>query len=345
MLSKVSLVGAQLFFIPDRQDVTSVAWSSDGAHILSSGFDGTIRLWKADSCDSGPFIYIDDPRIREGEDDSRDSLRGVMSVAWSPDGKRFVAGLRDRTVRLYKVEVDHPFGRIFEEIEIFSTDDMGGLRTVAYSPDGTMIASGGHDSIIRLWEPKREGSLIRELRGHRDMVEALMFSQDGTRLLSTSRDGTLRLWDLKTGQLNLSIKTSGPVYAAAFSPDAKQVAGASDSFDGKQSSIHVWHTGDGQEIRNFLLKNPVHSLSFSPDGRHVASGGLGSGEVQVWNIQSGIIDLELRVPYEARIRGMTYSPDGQYILTGIPKNPSIIWNAQTGRIIRELGKCSNVSLP
>jgi WD40 repeat protein len=86
LLSPVTSTTGQMYFSPNMQDVTSVAWSPGGDHILSTGLDGTIRLWKAETCESGPFIYIDDPRVPEGEDAFRSVRRGVMSVAWSPDG-------------------------------------------------------------------------------------------------------------------------------------------------------------------------------------------------------------------------------------------------------------------
>lgn len=62
MMASVSLrvettASAVMYFNPDSEDVTAVAWSQDGTYILSSGFERTIRLWRADACEGGPFIY------------------------------------------------------------------------------------------------------------------------------------------------------------------------------------------------------------------------------------------------------------------------------------------------
>jgi WD40 repeat protein len=68
---------------------------------------------------------------------------GVLSVVFSPDGKRLVSGSDDQTVRLWQVDS----GR---EIRTFR-GHQNGVMSVAFSPDGKSIASSSFDGSIRLW--------------------------------------------------------------------------------------------------------------------------------------------------------------------------------------------------
>jgi len=63
--------------------VTSVAFSSDGRHIVSGSDDMTVRVWDAQT----------DPIVMD-----HDSC--VTSVAFSPDGRHIVSGSDDKTVRV-----------------------------------------------------------------------------------------------------------------------------------------------------------------------------------------------------------------------------------------------------
>jgi WD40 repeat protein len=330
----------QLYFLPDVQDVTSVSWSPDGDHILSSGFDGTIRLWKADTCESGPFIYIDDPRVPEGEDAFRSLRRGVMSVAWSPDGKRFVAGLRDRTVRLYQLEWEDRLGPSFEEIETFTVEGQGGLRTVAYSADGRMVASAGHDGSVRLWDAKKHGTMIREFKGHSDMVEAVIFSHDAKMLISAGEDGTIKTWDVATGQIKSSLTAPGPISALALSRDGQLVAGAITRPDKQHFNVLVWGVRNWQVAQTIDIPDRGKSLSFNRDGNHVAIAMWGRSEGTVWSIESGKFLFKFLSPLDQGIRGISYSPDGNYIAVGQEPGTPFLINSSTGEIVREFGKCS-----
>jgi WD40 repeat protein len=321
----------QMVFLPDVQDVTSVAWSPDGNYILSSGFDGTIRLWKSDTCHSGPFIYIDDPRVPEGEDRFRSVRRGVMSVAWSPDGKRFVAGLRDRTVRLYQLEWNH--ASLFQEVAIFTVEGQGGLRTVAYSADGRMVASAGHDGAVRLWEAENMGTMLQEFSGHDDVVEGVIFSPDARIVISAGHDRTIRKWDVTTGRLNSSFQAPGPVSALALSRDGQFVAGGITRSDGKHLAV-LWRVDDWQEVQIIEITGRANSMSFSPDGKRLAVALWGGGG-GIWSVETGKASFKL--DQGIGIRGISYSPDGNFIAVG--GETLFVINAGNGEIVREFGKC------
>ena len=68
----------------------------------------------------------------------------VLSVAWSPDGKRALSGASDKTVRLWEVES----GRCLRVLE-GHTDR---VLSVAWSPDGKQVFSAAINGVMRIWD-------------------------------------------------------------------------------------------------------------------------------------------------------------------------------------------------
>lgn len=330
-------------------DTTTVAFSPNGQFILSAGFDGTIRFWEKDKCSLQAIVFIHDPRTYPGNSDSEypayQSLsRGILSLAWSPDGEKFAFGLRDRTVRLYSFDhIDNEIA-LFDEQVVYQDDYQLTVRAVAYSPDGRFIASGGHANHIILWDSEQEESSIRRFCCHNPGpdglgVNALDFSPDGKFILSGSSDGTVKLWETHSGKNIRTIEVSSRVFAVAFSPDGSIMSGSTSPSSKKKSAIFLWNKETGYEERKLYHPGGSWSIRFSPDGRFLASGGYSDGKIMIWEVSTGKLMQTLTEPESRQIRSLDYSPDGRYIVSGVTSGPLPLWDVKTGKIVREFGKC------
>ncbi|KZO93003.1 WD40 repeat-like protein, partial [Calocera viscosa TUFC12733] len=72
----------------------------------------------------------------------------VTSVAFSPDGKWFVSGSSDWTVRIWDAETGRAMGEPLEGHE-------NAVTSVAFLPDGKRVLSGSSDGTVRVWDQGR----------------------------------------------------------------------------------------------------------------------------------------------------------------------------------------------
>ena len=72
--------------------ITSVVFSNDGRYMVSSSYDGSVRLWQMDDLNTLPIVF-----------DDHNSW--VTSAAFTPDGKYIVSGDKDGNIKLLPIEV------------------------------------------------------------------------------------------------------------------------------------------------------------------------------------------------------------------------------------------------
>ena len=306
--------------------VIGVAWSPDGKRLASGGgnflhpdnsHDTTVQVW--DAADGG-HVYT-----------YRGHSVAVLSVAWSPDGKRIASGSNDATVQVW----DAVDGR-----HVYTYHGHGGpVWSVAWSPDGKHIASGSYDDTAQVWDAA-DGRHIYTYRGHADFVNAVSWSPDGKRIASASWDKTVQVWDAVGGD---SVAVDGRhvytyrghadwVSSVAWSPDGKRIASA-----GGDKTVQVWDAGDGSYVYIYRgHSDAVLGLAWSPDGKHIVSGGgnfdtlnfdnSGGGDTtaQVWDAADGS-HVYIYHGHSDLVWTVVWSPDGKCIASGSADKTVQVW--------------------
>ncbi|HEY3967435.1 MAG TPA: protein kinase [Planctomycetaceae bacterium] len=272
-----------------------------------------------------------------------DAKAPIDAMAFSPQGGEFVTGGWNHTAKIWDTET------ATEKLSLPVAASF--VFAVAYSPDGKIVATAGNDKRVRLWNAQT-GAPVKtegEFAGHADGILSVVFSRDGSKLLTASYDKTARLWDAKTGkELRVFKGHSWWVWAAVFSPDETQIVTAS-----QDGSAIVWDlkASVAKAPPQFLEHTgPVYTAAFSPDGQSVATGGYDT-KILIWRPRDvRAFDLaklakdEQRdhVPYRALeghlgpVRSVSFSDDGNLVLSGSHDNTVKIWEQKTGRTVKTL---------
>jgi WD40 repeat protein/tRNA A-37 threonylcarbamoyl transferase component Bud32 len=225
----------------------------------------------------------------------------VLSVAFSPDGKRIASGSQDGTLKVW----DATSG----EETLMLQGHTGSVLSVVFSPDGERIASGSQDGTLNIWDAT-SGRETLALKAHANGVESVAFSPDGGRIASGGEDKTVKVSDATSGRETLTLQGhTGSVLSVAFSPDGKRIASGS-----KDRTLRIWDATSGREMLTFQgHTGQVHSVAFSPDGKRIASGG--DDTVKVWDATSGQETLTLK-GHTHQVYSVAFSPDGKRIASG-----------------------------
>ncbi|KAJ1447773.1 WD40-repeat-containing domain protein [Pelagophyceae sp. CCMP2097] len=189
--------------------VECCAFSPDGKRIVTGSNDKTAQLWDAETGARRSQGSSSDARCRPQSHAPQIAIQricrlfgssatgavlmtlevhtgGVMSCAFSPDGKRLVTASHDTTARLWDAET----GALLTTLR----EHTGSVFCCAFSPDGKRIVTASRDKTARLWDAET-GALVATLEGHTSYVYSCAFSPDGKRIVTASGDKTARLWN------------------------------------------------------------------------------------------------------------------------------------------------------
>jgi WD40 repeat protein len=350
--------------------VWSAALSTDGKKLATASEDGSVRLWDV--------ATRQQERSRSGQRIPFTAHRGpVYAVVFLPPdiaseislpvgdpakesspAYQLASAGYDKRILLWQTDNLVPFdfeelvqGTPVAEAEFQElTGHSAAVRSISISADGSRLASAGVDHTIRVWDlhsrgATRQGSLVKELRGHAGPVYAAVFSPlDANSLVSTGYDDRLRLWSIDLYQEQrvlpgLALRGHvGPVLSARFSADGQNIITASlDRTARKWNSRSAIEETVYREGHSYLASR----ATFFPESRRLLTAG-GDGTVRVWDLDKQAELLVLpRTGYRA---AAAISPDERTILTGSSDvltdtarpHGALVWNAKTGEPMHKL---------
>ena len=261
----------------------------------------------------------------------------VLSVAWSPDGKKILSGGDSGDEGWGQAKIwDAETGR--EILKLQGHED--NVTSAVWSQDGTRILTGSSDKTAKIWDAIT-GKVLMTLPMQEFDIFCAAWSPDGKRFV-TSGVSQAKVWDAEKAVELFPLKNAVKqdfafVRSLAWSPDGKRIAVADSG-----SSTSICDSAKGAFIRTFVRKKqefPEKSdvfgaIAWSPDGRRVVWASI-NASVCISDAETGIELADLR-GHVASVECVAWSPDGQRIATGSKDGTAKLWDAVTGRELETL---------
>lgn len=205
---------------------------------------------------------------------------------------------------------------------------LGKASSLRLSYDGKLLVIGsgrvgveGQISIVDLSSMQ----VIRQLRGHNDLVYCAALSPDGQWLASGSYDRKVIVWKLDSTEPAVTVTGhNGPIYDLDFHPNSQMLATASGD-----QTIKLWRVPDG--LRLDTLGQPegeMRCVRFAADGRLLYGAGADK-QVRQWLVDpsasSGSPLLLARFAHEREVLRMALDVDK--LITASADGTIKLWTA------------------
>ena len=234
-------------------------------------------------------------------------------------------------------------------------------RGFALSPDNKHVVIGSIDSSALMIE-LTSGKVVREFKGHSQVVIAFDFSPDGKYLATAGGDRHLFLWDVASGKLVEDLGYHRDlIFDLEFNSAGDQIVTA--SWDGSlivwdltsreyhykdlnnQSAYCIGFTPNDLYIIAGNLKNNfnfyeadalesfrdlkghtgiVGDFDFSPDGRSIATASW-DGKVKIWDVLSGMM-IGKNSKHLGQVYTVAWDPKNRFVASGSADNSIILWD-------------------
>ncbi len=200
------------------------------------------------------------------------------------------------------------------------------VTAMSASHDGKYLALAGDDHVIRLFDVAMQKT-VRELAGHTDWIQSLVFSADSQSLYSGGNDGRVLCWEHAYPVAPKEIvKLPFAIRSLSLASERQLLA-----IGGFSDDIMVWDLVHGTWKHQFKCECGDHRcVRFSPSGDRLLCGGRDGG-VRVWDVESGELILDKHL-HRSKVFTAAFSAEGDMITSAGEDRHLIRYDLTTGQV-------------
>lgn len=313
----------------------------------------------------------------ETEETASIEVKPVLSVAFSPDGKRLVS-TTDESLCVWDLEkgscgsislkeglepqnANATFSPDGEEVALIFDNAIGVVDvkkegrakefgyddsqyvSVAYCDNGKHIVTVSEFGEIKIWDVEKRQAIYVDKSVLRN-VNHVTFDAKGFRAGLVVDGKTIVVQDLKPEWITrMSVMSRGLIGSIAYSPDGKCLV--SGSVECEKADLVVEDINTGRVLKVFSgHTDRIWSVSYSPDGKYIVSSSY-DGTVRVWDVEKEKCIKTLTIAHvvkeQTAVTYAVFSPDGQKVAAATYNGYVVIWSINSNKILHRLKHSSN----
>lgn len=337
---------------------TSAVFYDDGQRLVTGAGDNTARVWNVGS---GAELMVMRGAGRAG------------AVAVDPAGQLLATGGAKGAVQLWDLATGERIAELTgHEAEVTAAafnsssnllatgDDRGEIRLwtieggqatlqstlnshnrtitgIIFGAAGDKLYSSSGDNTSARWDVAT-GSEIRDaVLKHPNWVSAMDLASDESHSVTACEDGKVRVWNLASGDVVAQASfDKGSATGVQFSPDASTILVT--SADNRGVWNWAWQNAqqapldDTQPLVAAKELGSLWTASYTPDGRRVLT--VGGNDARMFDATTG--KPGLRFSPHGAVAAIAITQDGRVVATGSWDGTAKLWDAATGKVLRQL---------
>jgi len=360
-----AITGGQLSTLSGDGDlITSLAFSPDGALLVSGGYDGTIELW---DMQTGGVVKTFNGHTEHSTDctsiasvSTSVDYTSIISVSISADCTLIASGSENSTVCLWEIQTgechciieqqgfvqcvcfspsvpQHFISTCGDKVKLWDINSHQTISTfdgacAAFFLDGARFAVC-NGAVVEI-RNSNSGELVTQSHVVNSSPWNSCFSPDG-RLLAVYDGGTIYVWDITNSEAQLVetfIGHTSDIRSLEFSSSTSLISGSYDK------SVKFWQISTSSTTLAVtdprstpLISAPIKSITLqAKDGITISSDS--DGVVRVWDISTGHCKASFQTPSRGSHHRASQLIDGKLISVWCADEKICIWDAEKGEL-------------
>jgi WD40 repeat protein len=330
-------------------------WSPDGGYLASTGQDGTVRVWEADS----------DQLVSQ----LKSAVPIIGPAFFAPESRNYTTG-HDQLSYIVTGS-DSGSGAVWDAasgVQVAELSGDAGLVTAAgFAPDGREVLTYSSDGTARIWNtgvisatPSAASAAYEAAATYGSNTDARLLTDSGgvaedprnpLRAIALGSNppsslgppNAMVVLDARTGAPVATLPPGPYYFGVAFDASGRVMLVERSAPDSTKMLAAQLRLAHGGQLLHTLsgAGSLATSAAISADGRLVATID-GDDRIAVWDVQSGR-RLALFEGHAGRHTqfGLArvvfkFSPDGSLILSSDDSGLTFVWNARSGRVLNRV---------